>query len=58
MYITKPTREALVKKFNLDPNFKIEYLPVLNVPVTFIGLDKKGREYWISRDRKTLYITK
>lgn len=58
MYITKATRNAFIKKFNLDPDFKIKYLPVLNVPVTFIGLDKKGREYWISRDRKTLYITK
>lgn len=56
--ISKISRPALIKKYNLDPNFKVKTLSVLNVPATFIGMDQNGFDCWVSRDRKVIYIIK
>ena len=47
-----------IKKYNLDPNFKIQVIQILNVPASFIGFDKNGCDCWISVDRKTIYVVK
>lgn len=54
--LSRFSRKTLIKKYNLDPNFRVMVIPVLNVPATFIGLDKKSRDCWISQDRKIIYV--
>ena len=49
-------RKTLIERFHLDPNFKVETIAVLNIPVSFCGYDSKGREMWRAVDGKTLYI--
>lgn len=49
-------RKTLIERFHLDPNFKVETIAVLNIPVSFCGYDSKGREMWRAIDGKTLYI--
>lgn len=56
--ISKKTKPALIKKYNLDPNFTVKTINVLNVPAIFIGFDKNSSDCWVSADRKTIYIVK
>lgn len=48
--------KAVIKKFGLNPDIKVEPLYVLNVPVIFLGFNSKGLEMWKSKDGKKLYI--
>lgn len=56
--ISKKTKPALIKKYNLDPNFTVKTISVLNIPAIFIGFDKDGSDCWVSVDRKIIYIVK
>lgn len=56
--ISKKTKPALIKKYNLDPSFTVKTINVLNAPAIFIGFDKNGSDCWVSADRKTIYIVK
>lgn len=49
-------RQNLIKRFNLDPNFTVKTIAVLDIPVSFCGYDSKKRELWRAPDGKTLYI--
>ncbi len=55
IWIPKRIQEKLLRA-GVDTNFNAIYTFGLNESATFICMDAANNEYWVSRDRKKVFI--